>query len=226
MISIIISFFFIYNIESSSIGSHRINAYMSYIPDTCNIALSYSDSSYTNCNCYNIFYSSQGDIIKMGERIDCIETGKWVFYGDSAKILKVINYLNGQRHGEYIKYWTNGNISVKCFFERDLYHGTYESYDTNGDPIEKITYNLGKVILYEKYKFWEPDGTISYKWLDDTIKTYYDNQTFLDNRSAGVYIWHRGELFFLRNLNLEELKTNTPSSELNKAALEYYIFSK
>ena len=195
------------------------------IIDTCLVKLNNNDTIPINCNCFTIFYSVDGSINKHGVLRNCLEEGKWVYYGDSNKILKVTHFTLGKRNGEYIKFWSNGNISIKCSFENGLYQGVFESFDPKGNPIDKISYEHGKVLSFEKYKEWQPNGVISYKWFSDTIKTTYQNTILVDSRKVGVYIWQDGEAYFLRNLTLEELQLNVPSMELNKIALEYFYIS-
>lgn len=195
------------------------------ITDTCLVILNSKDTIPINCNCFAIFSSVDGSIYKHGLLRNCLEEGKWIYYGDSSIILKVTHFTLGKRNGEYIKFWSNGKISIKCSFENDLYHGAFESFDPNGNPIDKISYDHGKVLSFEKYKEWQPDGVISYKWFSDTLKTSYKNTILVDSRKAGVYIWQEGESYFLRNLTPEELRLNVPSMDLNKIALEYFYIS-
>ncbi len=196
------------------------------IIDTCITFSNLTDTLPINCNCFNITYSIDGNLLQQGNLKNCLEEGQWFFYGGINTLIKVAYFSQGKRNGEFIKFWSNGKISIKCTYENDLYNGVFESYDQNGDTITKISYDHGKVLAYKKFKEWQPDGTITYKWISEINESCCGDSGKVEIRSAGVYLWQDGETFFLRNLTNEEIELNIPSMELNKIALKYFYISK
>ncbi|TPN81688.1 toxin-antitoxin system YwqK family antitoxin [Aquimarina algicola] len=88
-----------------------------------------------------IEYYKNGNIMKVGEKLDGKKNGIWKYYFDDGTLRCEREFKNDIDDGKYVEYFRNGKMYKTGTKQNSKKIGTWKTYDKQGNIVETISYD-------------------------------------------------------------------------------------